>query len=112
MKTVFERHTYAPELNKIHAKRGGKWHVLPAHKNNNRSGTVSNVAEYRDSCRLSPGNYARITVKYSNPEFSGLNRVYSGKIESIANLLTFYKKIKAYHTAGPCKIAVEYLNII
>lgn len=113
MKTVFERHTYAPEMNKIHVLRGGKWYTLSAFKNNNRlKGTALNLAEYRDSCRLPKGNYARIKVKYTNPENSGLNRTYSGKVKSQASLLEFYKKVKAYHNAGPCKIMVEYLNIV
>ena len=113
MKTIFERHTYAPELNKIHVRRGGQWYALPAFKNNNRmKGPVSSIAEYRESCRLPKGNYARIKVKYANPGFSGLNRTYSGKVESQASLLEFYKKIKAYHNAGQCKIIVEYLNIV
>lgn len=113
MKTIFERHSYAPELNKIHIKRGNKWYILPAFKNNKRNmGAASNLAEYRESCRVPVGNYARIKVQYINPEFSGLNRTYSGKVESQASLLAFYKKAKAYHNAGPCKIIVEYLNII
>ena len=113
MKTVFECHTYAPEMNKIHLKRGGQWHVLPAFKNNKRiMGAAASLAEYRDSCRLPKGNYARIAVKYANPELSGYNRTYSGKVESQASLLAFYKKVKAYHNAGQCKIVVEYLNIV
>ena len=113
MKTIFERNTYAPELNKIHIRRGGQWHTLPAFKNNNRMfGAVGSIAEYRASCKLSKGNYARIKVKYANPEFSKLNRTYSGKVESQASLLEFYKKVKAYHNAGQCKIIVEYLNIV
>ena len=75
-------------------------------------GAVGSITEYRESCRLPKGNYARIKVKYANLEFSGLNRTYSGKVESQASLLEFYKKVKAYHSAGQCRITVEYLNVL
>lgn len=99
MKLKIESHKYAPELNRVYltGKNSSRAAVL-------RAPAVTSVNEARAALFPKPIPFRRVvTVEayYNDPRFAGLNRRYSGVVDSYEHLKNVIANIKARNTGGP-----------
>lgn len=99
MKLKIETHKYAPELNRVYltGKNSSRAAVL-------RAPSVTSVKDARAALFPKPLPFRRVvTVEsyYDDPRFYGLNRRYSGTVDSYEHLKTVIANIKARNTGGP-----------
>ena len=93
----FERHTYAPELNRAFLKCHGEGsHGMPAPGCTNR-GQFLDLMKWRP---IPGGVYAFVTVEYPEP-FASFGCQYKGYVSSRRDGLTFRDGLKKRHHGGP-----------
>ena len=99
MRIKIESHKYAPELNRVYltVKNSSSAAVL-------RAPSVTSVKDARAALFPKPIPFRRVvTVEayYNDPRFAGLNRRYSGTVDSYEHLKNVIANIKARNTGGP-----------
>ena len=104
---AFERHSNAPELNKIHyvvnSKEGKRIEKSVVRK-------VDSIKHYRQlMARPKSGRYA--IIKYINEKYPALSRTYQGYVSSYGEVLAFIKNRNQYHNVegGTFNISLSYI---
>lgn len=92
MKTILERHAYAPELNKIIVKRSSGWHWIKAPG-------VQSVREWREQNKPRTGIYCTLRG-VRDGEWSSLNACVAGFVSSRNDALRIAKAFRARHAGG------------
>lgn len=98
MKIKIESHKYAPELNRVYltGKNSSNAVIL-------RAPSVTSIKEARAALFPRALRFRRVvTVEayYNDPRFAGLNRRYSGTVDSYEHIKNVIANIKARDTGG------------
>lgn len=96
MEMIIEKHTFAPELNKILFVKHG---VVVATK---KSPGVTSIRQARDIyfSKVQPGRVATVSTVYPKP-FEHLNRTQRGRVSSFSEVSRFLENRREYAAGGP-----------
>lgn len=90
MKLVFERHTFAPELNKVHFIRNSGQRAGAL-----RAPGVLSLRQWRAfNTPATPFIHARLRTVYPNPEQKWLERTHAGSVRSRAEALKLKRELE------------------
>lgn len=97
MKYLLEKHTCAPEMNRVYrlTKQGAQVLIGKAGIRNGFHSTFLSLKEFREqNAQLKPGIVAVIKTHYPDPEHKCLERTYSGRVSHRADALAFARERK------------------
>lgn len=99
---IIEKHTYSPELNKLHFKNGSSISIKG----------LSTIKEVRNKLfnQAKKGKYANISFKHSD-KLKDYDKTYAGYIASYRELISFINKMKNKHNLHTTiQIKLKYIG--